>query len=143
MKNLKNILNITLVAAFILSSVSLSIARENVGRSSGPLRKTTGTPISTLVNVNNLAMWTRADGWSARNPSTGGSGLLFPRGNPSGVIFADGLVWSGLVQDGQLPVLRACGQTYSIGTVPCNILYHPNDLNLAPLLKHVAGNPDD
>ncbi|TFB09782.1 T9SS type A sorting domain-containing protein [Candidatus Marinimicrobia bacterium MT.SAG.2] len=143
MKNLKNILNITLVAAFILSSVSLSIARENVGRSSGPLRKTTGTPISTLVNVNNLAMWTRADGWSARNPSTGGSGLLFPRGNPSGVIFADGLVWSGLVQDGQLPVLRAGGQTYSIGTVPGKILYDPNDPNRDPLLKGVAENPED
>ena len=141
MKNLKNILNITLVAVFILSSVSLSIARDKVGRSSGPLRKTTGTPISTLVNVNNLAMWTRADGWSARNPSTGGSGLLFPRGNPSGVIFADGLVCSGLVQDVQLPVLRAGGQTYSIGTVPGKILYDPNDPNRDPLLKGVAEDP--
>ena len=110
------------VAVFILSSVSFSFARESTRRSSGPLRKTAGSPISTLVNVNNLAMWIRADGWSARNPSTGGSGVLFPRGNPSGVIFADGLVWTGLVQDGQLPVLRAGGQTYAIGTVPGRII---------------------
>ena len=122
MKNLKNILNMAFVAVFILSSVSFSFARESTRRSSGPLRKTAGSPISTLVNVNNLAMWIRADGWSARNPSTGGSGVLFPRGNPSGVIFADGLVWTGLVQDGQLPVLRAGGQTYAIGTVPGRII---------------------
>ena len=122
MKNLKNIINMAFVAVFILSSVSFSFARESTRRSSGPLRKTTGTPISTLVNVNNLAMWIRADGWSARNPATGGSGVLFPRGNPSGVIFADGLVWSGLVQDGQLPILRAGGQTYAIGTVPGRII---------------------
>ena len=95
MKNLKNILNMAFVTVFILSSVSFSFARESTRRSSGPLRKTAGTPISTLVNVNNLAMWIRADGWSARNPATGGSGVLFPRGNPSGVIFADGLVWMG------------------------------------------------
>ena len=122
MKNLKYIINTALVAVFILSSVSFSIARESARRSSGPLRKTTGTPISTLVNVNNLSMWARADGWSARNPATGGSGVLFPRGNPSGIIFADGLVWTGLVQDGQLPVLRGGGQTYAIGTVPGRII---------------------
>ncbi|MCH7886374.1 MAG: T9SS type A sorting domain-containing protein [Candidatus Marinimicrobia bacterium] len=122
MKNLKNTLNLAFAAVFILSSVSLSIARDNGRRSSGPLRKTAGTPISTLVNVNNLAMWVRADGWSARNPATTGSGVLFPRGNPSGIIFADGLVWTGLVQDGETPELRAGGQTYAIGTVQGRII---------------------
>ncbi len=122
MKNLKNILNLTFVAVFILSSVSLSIARDNTNRLSGPLRKVAGTPISTMVNINNLAVWFRADGWSARNPATGNSGGMFPRGNPVGVIFADGLVWSGLVQDGQSPVLRAGGQTFAIGTVPGRII---------------------
>jgi hypothetical protein len=79
------------------------------------LQKPSGTPFSTLVNVNNLSMWISADGLSARDPATGNSGTIFPRGT-AGVVFQDGMVWGGLVNDGLTPRLRVGGQTYSIGT---------------------------
>ena len=66
-------------------------------------------------------MWIRADGWSARDPFTGGAGLTFPRGT-SEVIFQDGLIYGGLVQDGFVPSKRVGGQTYNIGTVQGAIL---------------------
>ena len=109
-----------LVVTFLLVVLGSLSAKDpnSVKHARGPLYKGVGIPISTLSNINNFSMWVRADGWSARNPNTGGSGVIFPRGISAGVIFADGLVWTGLVQDGQTPVLRAGGATYAIGTVP-------------------------
>jgi hypothetical protein len=122
--------------AFVVSLIvapELTISAERKGSNSGlRLTKPTGQPISTLVNINNLAMWIRADGWSSRDPSTGNSGGFFPRGVDAGVIFADGLMWGGLVDDGATPTLRAGGQTYNIGTVEGAIVS-----------KGVAENPDD
>lgn len=91
------------------------------GKQAQSLSRITGAPVSTLVNINNLAMWVRNDGWSARRPSDGNAGVTFPRGTTE-AIFADGLIWGGFVQDGQTPSLRVGGQTYSIGTVPGRII---------------------
>lgn len=85
-------------------------------KSSTVLTKETILPYTaTLVNINNFSMWIRADGWSGRNPFTGDAGAFFPRGTV-GVIFQDGIVWGGYVQDGSTPSLRVGGQTYNIGT---------------------------
>ena len=70
-----------------------------------------------LMNVNNMSLWFRSDGWSARNPLTGSSGVTFPRGTDQ-VIFQDGLIWGGRVYDGDAQIIRVGGQTYDIGTVP-------------------------
>lgn len=97
-------------------------AREDgrrAGSSDLQLSKTTGSPRSTRLNINNMSHWFRADGWSARDPRTGNSGVIFPRGisEQLAVIFQDGLIWGGEVQDGASPSLRVGGQTYNIGTV--------------------------
>ena len=73
-----------------------------------------------LININNLAMWFRSDGWSARDPLTGNSGVSYPRGTDY-AIFADGLIFGGYVRDGVEPALRVGGQTYEIGTRPGRI----------------------
>ena len=70
-----------------------------------------------LMNINNMSMWFRSDGWSGRDPLTGNSGVSFPRGTDY-TIFADGLIFGGYVRDGVEPALRVGGQTYEIGTVP-------------------------
>lgn len=80
-----------------------------------------GTPVSTLININNIAGWIRNDGWSARIPSSGNSGVFFPRGTAA-AIFQDGIVWGGNVNDGGSQVLRVGGQTYSIGTIGGRII---------------------
>jgi hypothetical protein len=107
---------IAFVVGFLVAPDATMAADQKGGKRNGRLAKVTGSPISTMVNINNLAMWIRADGWSARNPGTTNAGLYFPRGT-STAIYADGLVWGGLANDGATPVLRSGGQTYNIGTV--------------------------
>ena len=75
----------------------------------------------TLINVNNMSMWFKRDGWSGRNPLNDNSGVTFPR-STGAVIFQDGLIWGGIVRDGDPQELRVGGQTYAIGTVPGRIL---------------------
>ena len=71
----------------------------------------------TQLNINNMAMWIQSDGWSARDPLTGNSGVTYPRSTDQ-VIFQDGIIWGGWVKDGNDQELRVGGQTYEIGTVP-------------------------
>ena len=80
-----------------------------------------GAPASTLMNINNLAMWARDDGLMERRPQDLNAGVTFPRGTTT-VVYAGGLVWGGLVNDGASPLLRVGGQTYNYGTVPGRIL---------------------
>ena len=77
----------------------------------------------TLINVGQLAMWIQSNGISAITPG-GNSGLFFPRGlaNNAAVIFTDGPVWGGFVNDGAEPALRVGGSTYDPGMVPGKIL---------------------
>ena len=71
--------------------------------------------MSTLANVNNLSAWICADGMSGYNEISGGPGIIYPRGTAT-VVYQDGLVWGGYVNDGITPALRVGGQTYNIGT---------------------------
>jgi len=77
----------------------------------------------TLVNIGNVGMWIFADGTSSNQPN-GNSGLFFPRGStPStAVIFQDGFIMGGVVNDGIEPAIRIEGQCYDTGTVPGAIL---------------------
>jgi hypothetical protein len=77
----------------------------------------------TLVNIGNVALWIWADGTSANQPN-GNSGLFYPRGStPStAVIFQDGFIMGGVVNDGIEPAIRLAGQCYDIGTVPGAII---------------------
>lgn len=114
---MKNI--IVSLQVFVLTIICFGIAvgGEQKKVSTYTPMKLTGTgPFATLVNINNVAMWIRHDGFSARNPNSGNSGVSFPRGT-STAIFADGLIWGGNVNDGGSQVLRVGGQTYQVGTV--------------------------
>ena len=74
-----------------------------------------------LLNINNMAMWFERNGSSGFNPLTSGSGVTFPRSTDQ-VIYRDGLIWGGIVKDGDPQELRVGGQTYEIGTVPGRII---------------------
>lgn len=135
MKKLSSMFAHALVAgAFMLVSFTGSAdASDRSGRQpqTGGLRKPDGAPASTLININNIAGWVRNDGWSARVPSSGLSGVFFPR-STAAAIFQDGIVWGGNVNDGGSQVLRVGGQTYSIGTIGGRIIS-----------AGVAANPND
>ena len=74
-----------------------------------------------LININNMSMWFRRDGLTGHNPLDGNSGVTFPRSTDQ-VIYWDGLIWGGIVKDGDPQELRVGGQTYEIGTVPGRII---------------------
>ena len=84
-------------------------------------KKPTGVPNSTLSNINRISAWYSNNGEMERDPTTGNSGLTFPRGT-STAIYSAGLVWGGNVNDGLTPVLRVNGSSYINGTGPGAIL---------------------
>lgn len=76
-----------------------------------------------LSNINNITSWISRDGRSAHTPS-GNSGSIYPK-NTAAVVYQDGIVWGGIVNDmrhPQLPKLRVGGQTYGAGTQPGHII---------------------
>lgn len=118
---MKTFIQKELATACLLATAVFAQNKDLPNQSSTSLNKPTGTPSATLVNINNIAMWIRADGWSARDPLSGNSGTFFPRGTAA-AIFQDGILWGGYVVDGSDPVLRVGGQAYTIGTVAGRII---------------------
>lgn len=74
-----------------------------------------------LININNMSYWFKHDGESAHNPLNSNSGVTFPRSTDQ-IIYQDGMIWGGLVNDGDAQTLRVGGQTYAVGTVPGAII---------------------
>ena len=103
----------------LLSSYSYS-QKNSVDKSAFSLRKPTGEPMSTLMNINNISMWLRADGRMGQS-AHGGCGVIYPRGT-SGVVYADGIVWGGFVKDGHESELRVGGTIYNTGLRPGRII---------------------
>jgi len=92
-------------------------ASDNAGRGPGA---TNDEPHSTLLNINNISMWVRDDGWSARTPANGEAGFWFPRGVVTS-IFQDGWLWGGNLHRSSTPI-RVGGQFYGIGTIGGRII---------------------
>ncbi len=74
-----------------------------------------------LMNINNISMWFKRDGYSGGNPATDNAGTAYPRSTDN-VIYRDGLVWGGKVRDGKDQILRVGGSTYAQGCVPGRIV---------------------
>ena len=91
-------------AATLLFLVGTVQAREGRGAPAAKLAQD-DVEVSTertQLNINNMAMWIQSDGWSARNPLNGNSGVTFPRSTDQ-VIFQDGIIWGGRGQGRQCP----------------------------------------
>jgi len=118
----------TIIAAAVALAVGgLALAGPATARSAGPRPAAKVAQDEyvfgerSLMNINNMSMWFQSNGSSANNPLNSNSGVTFPRSTDQ-VIYQDGVIWGGLVQDGDPQVLRVGGQTYSIGTVPGTII---------------------
>ncbi len=86
------------------------------------LQKTTVNPSQSLININNATMWVAEDGFHDWVVASGWNGA-FPTGTTVGAIFAEGIVWGGLVNDGSTPTVRVNGNTYGTGCAPITRLY--------------------
>ena len=118
----------TIIAAAVALAVGgLALAGPATARSAGPMPAAKVAQDAyvfgerSLLNINNMSLWFQSNGSSANNPLNSNSGVTFPRSTDQ-IIYQDGLIWGGLVQDGDDQVLRVGGQTYAIGTVPGAIL---------------------
>ena len=61
------------------------------------VEKATTNDVSTFIDVNKLLMWVSNNGEGSSDPTTGGTGLYYPKGKPTTLVYADGVLWSGKV----------------------------------------------
>jgi hypothetical protein len=66
------------------------------------------------MTINNVVAWYDANGSEERNSATTNAGLQYPRGTAD-VIYAAGLMYSGIHDDGRTPALRTNGHSYNTG----------------------------
>ena len=104
--------------------------------SSAFLRKPTGEPMATFLNINKMTMGVRADGmlvpvkWCAVNYLYRWS-AVYPYWT-AGFLYKDGMIWGGKVYDGGELIIRVGGSDYRSGFLPGRIIS-----------KGMAENPDD
>ncbi len=110
---------------------SLILAEEKYSQKQGLSQSSANNTIAhTMITSGNMAMWVWADGCMATSPNDK-AGAFFPRGTAN-FIFADGILWGGMVRDGTEPLIRVGGQQYRAGTQPGKII-----------TKGAAENPND
>lgn len=119
-------LSLIIIIIFFFAVPNNSIANyEGNGKDKGKkpvLNKTTVNPRQSLLNINNATMWVAEDGFHDWVVASGWNGA-YPNGTTVGAIFAEGIVWGGLVTDGSTPTVRVNGNTYGTGCSPITRLY--------------------
>jgi hypothetical protein len=91
------------------------------------LNKRAGTPIYTLLNINNFTNWVRYDGWGVLAPSTDNQGV-YPRGTGN-AIYTDGIYWgakcftnAAKTTPAPRQLVRVGGKGYDFGMRPGNVV---------------------
>lgn len=105
-----------LIQNFSSAHMKMEGKNENI-KTRTRIHKLMQNPSQSLLNINNVTMWVTEEGfhdWVVANSWNG----AFPNGSSVGAIFAEGIVWGGLVDDGNLPVVRVNGNTYGTGCAP-------------------------
>ncbi len=107
-------------AFFFVASAVLAKEGPN-GKKGQRLNMVAGNPASTIININNITAWMQSD--ALYPPDVGGSWIgEFPRLSTVGIIYQEGIVFGGFVNDGGTPTLRVGGTTYPTGMQPGKIL---------------------
>jgi len=111
---------------------------KDKNKTQNQLPKITQDPVTSVVDINNITLYVQNNGF---HPATfGGSwSSAFPKGIAGG-IFQEGIVWGGLVNDGQSPTLRVGGNTYFSGTQELDRLYRVRPDYLTADLTDDAAN---
>src|SRR5689334_6201947 len=82
------------------------------------LRKVTGAPVYTYLDINNLSTVLRNDGTADIDNQEQNSGLVFPKGSGKTACFQSGFLWGGII-GGQA---RVGGSAYRVGLQPGKLL---------------------
>ncbi len=119
-----NYLNFLIILALslMISAGSYAEQKDGQGRKKSNFQKVTDNPQQSLIDINNITCWVGADGY--HDWLVGGSwNGAYPNGVNAGAIFSEGIVWGGKVNDGNSPVVRVNGNTYSSGCSPITRLF--------------------
>jgi hypothetical protein len=129
MKRLSIIVLVLLLAGGMVS------ASDNGQRAPGnaQLSKTTGAPVYTFMNINNISTVYRNDGTSDIDAAQQNSGLVFPKGSKKTAMYSSGLIWAARIAGD--PQVRVGGSGHRSGLQPGRIL--PNGSPEDPSLPHV------
>jgi hypothetical protein len=114
------IIILTLLLSFSINSFAKDKGNGNTHHEK--FQKITVDPSQSIIDVGNITSWVRDDGLHFWNVASSWNGA-YPNGASAGAIYSDGILWSGLVNDGQTPVLRTNGNTYQNGTAAISRLY--------------------
>ena len=79
------------------------------------IQKTAVDPTSTIIDIGNITSWISDNGQRPALFSSSWNGS-FPKGFIGGVVYQEGILWGGLVNDGLSPAVRVGGNTYFNGT---------------------------
>ena len=117
----RSTLTTLIVAAACLLAATSGLAGVKRG-SPAPVgaAKTTGTPVYTYMNVNNISTVLRDNGTADINPLQTNSGLVFPRGSGKTAIFESGFLWAAKIAGD--PQVRVGGSAYTSGLQPGKLI---------------------
>jgi hypothetical protein len=110
-------------AAYYNASGSNQGGVKGKGNRSKYLNKTNDDPSATIMDINNITSWISEDGFMPVMVAGGQWNGSFPNGYAAGVIYQEGIVWGGLVNDGQAPPVRVGGNTNYSGTSHLTRIY--------------------
>ncbi|SVD26084.1 uncharacterized protein METZ01_LOCUS378938, partial [marine metagenome] len=80
------------------------------------------------ININDMVYWIYKSSWYTTYGSPNGVQADFPKGT-GGAIFADGIIWGGMVSDGNSQSPRVGGTTYDEG-VKAGVVRYDDDGNV-------------
>lgn len=105
---------LTLLLAFSFNSLAKE-KKNGKSKQHRVIQKVTSAPSQSLIDVGNITSWVRTDGLHYWNVASSWNGA-YPNGASAGAIFSEGIMWGGIVNDGQSPAVRVNGNTYQNGT---------------------------
>ncbi|MGE5457528.1 MAG: hypothetical protein ACM3RX_04175, partial [Methanococcaceae archaeon] len=107
-----------LILYFLTAALLVYGEGDNKNKTNG-IKKTTGNPVRTFMDINNLSTYIYNDGNSDIDQN-GNSGLIYPKGSGKTAAFESGFIWGAKVPGD--PQVRVGGSAYSSGLQPGKII---------------------
>jgi hypothetical protein len=114
--NNRRISTLPLTTAFLLTAIWAQAGVKHGAPAAAGAAKTTGTPVFTWMNINNISTVLRNNGTADINALQTASGLVFPRGSGKTAMFESGLLWAAKIAGD--PQVRVGGSAYTSGLQP-------------------------
>lgn len=111
---------IALTAVVLLFTAVLDAGAKKRPSPLSPVQKTTGTPVVTYFDINNISTVLRNNGIADIDVQQVNAGFEFPKGSNKTAIFESGPIWGAMIAGD--PQVRVGGSEYSSGLQPGKIL---------------------